>query len=102
MQEKVHFYRVISCGRERGPWRVDREQARRDAIDQGLGSYDEWGKYFDVVPGRIEQVELPTRLLLSTIEAVSPQTTRVNRSRSPARVSCTPARPRARSLGASG
>ena len=53
MLTAVRWYRVVSA-KPRGPWRDDLNQARRDAIDLGLGCFDEQGQYFDIVPGRIE------------------------------------------------
>jgi len=53
MMTAVRSYRVTCFGRPRGPWRETKEEARRDAIDLGLGSYDEYGQWFDTVPGRI-------------------------------------------------
>lgn len=50
------FYRVRFCGRPKGPWRPVRQQAERDAIELGLGEYDEWGKFFVSVPAEIEEV----------------------------------------------
>ena len=40
--------------RPAGPWRPDLRQMRRDAIEAGLGCYDEWGKFFVIVPGDVE------------------------------------------------
>lgn len=64
----LKFYRVISFSEPCGPWRLDREQARRDAIEQGLGEYDEWGRYFSIVPGAIQRLELPLRLVEAALE----------------------------------
>ena len=50
------FYRVCSFGKPRGPWRPTKRQAQQDAIELGLGEYDEWGKFFVSVPGDIEAV----------------------------------------------
>ncbi len=55
MLTAVRWYRVMSFGRPRGPWRDTKEAARRDAINLGLGAYDEWGHWYDIVPGRIQQ-----------------------------------------------
>lgn len=50
------FYRVKVFGTPRGPWRPVRRQAQQDAIELGLGEYDEWGKFFVSVPGEIEEL----------------------------------------------
>lgn len=50
----VVVYRITMFGRSMGPWRADIKQARRDAIELNLGSYDEWGKFYLTVPGEIE------------------------------------------------
>lgn len=55
MLTAVRWYRVTCFGKPCGPWRERKETARRDAIDQRLGAYDEWGQWFDIVPGGIEQ-----------------------------------------------
>jgi hypothetical protein len=47
-------YRVTVFGMARGPWRRDRRQALRDAIELDLGCYDEWGRFFLTVPAEIE------------------------------------------------
>lgn len=47
-------YRVTVFGRPRGPWRQQRKQAQRDAIELGMGEYDEWGRFFVTVPADIE------------------------------------------------
>ncbi|MEA3002341.1 MAG: hypothetical protein QOH81_1129 [Sphingomonadales bacterium] len=50
----VMEYRVTVFGMARGPWRRDRRQALRDAIELDLGCYDEWGRFFLTVPAEIE------------------------------------------------
>ena len=50
------FYRVVSFGKPKGPWRSSRRQAQGDAIKLGLGSYDDWGKFYATVPGDIEWI----------------------------------------------
>jgi hypothetical protein len=40
------FYRVVAFGRPRGPWRTTMAAARRDAIDAGLGSFDDEQRFF--------------------------------------------------------
>ena len=47
-------YRVVVLGVARGPWRRDRRQAYRDAIELDLGCYDEWGQFYVTVPAEIE------------------------------------------------
>lgn len=55
MLTAVEWYRVTCFGRPVGLWRDDREAARKDAVELGLGAYDEWGEWFDIVPGAIER-----------------------------------------------
>lgn len=50
------FYRVRMFGKAKGPWRADKRQAHRDAIELGLGEYDEWGVFFASFPGEIEEM----------------------------------------------
>ena len=50
----MYEYRVVCFHKPRGPWRREKDQARRDAITLKLGTYDEWGRYYDIVPGAIE------------------------------------------------
>lgn len=50
------FYRVREFGRPKGPWRAVKRQAEQDALELGLGDYDEWGKFFVSVPGEIEEL----------------------------------------------
>jgi hypothetical protein len=50
------IYRVKAFGRPKGPWRRVKSQAERDALEAGLGQYDEWGTFFISVPGEIEEV----------------------------------------------
>lgn len=54
MPRAQFIYRSMCFESPRGPWRESKEQARRDAIAIGLGSYDDWGQWFDTVPGRIQ------------------------------------------------
>lgn len=51
---RVMEYRVVVLGVARGPWRRDRRQAHRDAIELDLGCYDEWGQFYVTVPAEIE------------------------------------------------
>lgn len=48
------LYRAASFGRPVGPWRTDKENARRDLIEHDLGSYDEWGNFWVTVPGDMQ------------------------------------------------
>lgn len=59
----IPTYRVVCFGRPAGPWRLRLTAARRDAIADGLGCYDEWGGYFDIVPGAIEEKRVSPKLL---------------------------------------
>ena len=68
MYATVRFYRVACFGDPRGPWRLQRDQARRDAIDQELGCFDERGTFFALVPGTIQSIELPVTLLRAALE----------------------------------
>lgn len=54
MQGGVRYWRITVFGAAKGPWRSDRRLARQDAIELGLGSYDEWGVFYTTVPGHIE------------------------------------------------
>ena len=54
MAREVFFYRVRCFRRAEGPWRADRDQARQDAIALNLGCFDDWGQYYDIMPGNIE------------------------------------------------
>lgn len=47
-------YRAICLRRPIGPWRTSRDLARRDLVALDLGAYDEWGRFFIVVPGDME------------------------------------------------
>lgn len=51
MLTAVKWYRATCAGASKGPWRETEDEARRDAIRLGLGEYDEWGQWFDSVPG---------------------------------------------------
>lgn len=55
MLTAVRWYRVTCFGRPRGPWRDSEERAKEDAQALGLGDYDEWGQWFDIVPGGIQK-----------------------------------------------
>jgi hypothetical protein len=50
------FYRVSAFGQPRGPWRSSRRRAQLDAVDLGLGEFDEWGRFYVAVPGDIEWI----------------------------------------------
>jgi hypothetical protein len=104
MYTRVTFHRSVMFKRPMGPWRFDRDQARRDAVDAKLGTFDERGNFYDIVPGAIEQIELPTLELIKAVEhATHGEVTRVSgarrsRGRSPAPA----ARPQTRSADAPG
>lgn len=40
------FYRITAFGQPRGPWRTSKQSVRRDAIEAGLGAYDEDRRFF--------------------------------------------------------
>ncbi len=67
MYEIVSLYRVLSFSKPIGPWRATKKLAQEDAVDVGLGSYDEWGKFWTTVPGTIQRIDLPTRVLLTAL-----------------------------------
>lgn len=50
------LYRLRVFGEPKAPWRRVKTQAQQDAIELGLGSFDEWGKFFVAVPGDIEEL----------------------------------------------
>ncbi len=50
------LYRVRMFGEPKAPWRRVKKQAQQDALELGLGSFDEWGKFFVSVPGEIEEL----------------------------------------------
>ena len=54
MLRSVVQYRVVVLGRPMGPWRMEREQACRDAIELDLGEYNRAGQFWITVPGDIE------------------------------------------------
>jgi len=68
MHQAVSFYRVVCFRKPMGPWRLTREQAQRDAVHEGLGSFDEWGAFYATVPGDIEVMSMPTRLLERAVD----------------------------------
>ena len=71
MINKICAYRVVSFGQPRGPWRLRLSQVRREAIGAGLGAYDEWGGYFDVVPGAIQTRDIkPEQIGLTQAQVV--------------------------------
>lgn len=54
MSVVVRWYRALCFGVPCGPWRFGAGPARRDLIDNDLGSYDEDGVFFITVPGGLE------------------------------------------------
>lgn len=85
MFKTILTYRVVCFGKPAGPWRLRLTAARREAIAAGLGSYDEWGAYYDVVPGGIEIKEVSPRLLGLSDEQVVEMITSEKRARLSAR-----------------
>lgn len=64
-----------------GPWRLRQSQARREAIAAGLGAFDEWGSYFDVVPGEIQTKQVMPEQIGLTQEQVQEIITSERRAR---------------------
>lgn len=52
--EEICWYRALCFSEPVGPWRRCKRQMRRDLMDRGLGSYDEWGTFFVTVPGNVQ------------------------------------------------
>lgn len=50
----AYWYRAMCFGKPVGPWRTERDEARRDLVEHGLGSFDEWGKFWVTVPGDLQ------------------------------------------------
>jgi hypothetical protein len=72
MYQSVPLYRVVSFGQAKGPWRLERVQAQNDAVDEGLGSFDEYGQFWITVPGDIEVMVLPMRLIEAALAQRAP------------------------------
>lgn len=74
---RVQVYRVSVFGQPRGPWRVDKMQAHRDAIAAKLGSYDDTGRFYATVPGSIDMVEydVPDRPSVALVPISAPDHT---------------------------
>jgi len=85
MYTKINAYRVVSFGKPVGPWRLRLAQARREAVAAGLGAFDEWGSYFDVVPGDIQIKEIRPDEIGMTQEQVQELITSERRARLSAR-----------------
>jgi hypothetical protein len=66
--QQVLFWRVISFNKPAGPWRTLREGAQRDAADLGLGSYDEYGKFWKTVPGDIQLLTIDLKTVRDALE----------------------------------
>ena len=81
MWQSIPSYRVTCLGKPAGPWRLRLTAARHDAISDGLGCYDEWGSYFDIVPGAIECREVQPQLLGLTDDQVTAMVTSERRAR---------------------
>lgn len=50
------FYRLVMFGKPKGPWRTSEKQARKDAIELELGSYDENGQFYLAGPADFEWI----------------------------------------------
>lgn len=85
MWQSIPSYRVTCLGKPAGPWRLRLTAARHDAISDGLGCYDEWGSYFDIVPGAIECRQVQPHLLGLTDDQVTAMVTSERRARLSAR-----------------
>ena len=81
MFTKINAYRVVSFGKPVGPWRLRLTQARREAVAAGLGAFDEWGSYFDVVPGEIQVKDVRPDEIGMTQEQVQELITSERRAR---------------------
>ena len=47
------WYRALCFGKPVAPWRNSRERARRDLMEHGLGSFDDYGTFYVTVPGEL-------------------------------------------------
>jgi hypothetical protein len=72
MYQTVTLYRVVCFRQPRGPWRLDRIRAEQDAVEERLGCYDEWGRFWATVPGDIETLSLPVSLVEGALERATP------------------------------
>lgn len=63
MYVEIPVFRAVCFGKPVGPWRLRMTVAREDAIAERLGTYDECGTYFDIVPGGIQCKRVCPRLL---------------------------------------
>jgi len=52
--KRVVWHRALCLGKPVGPWRTEQDEARRDLVEQGLGSFDEWGKFWATVPDNLQ------------------------------------------------
>jgi hypothetical protein len=68
----VPLYRVVCFGKPKGPWRLERFQAQQDAVEEKLGSFDEWGQFWTTVPGEIEVMTISTTLLEAALAKARP------------------------------
>lgn len=48
------YFRATAFGEALAPWRESKQQVARDLIENDLGSYDEYGRFFVTVPGHVE------------------------------------------------
>lgn len=49
------WYRALCFGKPVAPWRNTKATARRDLIERGLGSFDDYGAFYITVPGDLER-----------------------------------------------
>ena len=53
--QRITLYRATCFGKPIAPWRSNRDHAREDLKERGLGSYDEWGHFWITVPGDMQK-----------------------------------------------
>jgi hypothetical protein len=49
------WFRALCFGKPIAPWRNTKAAARRDLIEQGLGSFDDHGTFYVTVPGEMQR-----------------------------------------------
>lgn len=52
----MHFYRIVMFGKPEGPWRRSTRLARLDAIEKGVGSFDEDRRFWLSAGAEIESI----------------------------------------------
>lgn len=67
MKLEVDFHQATAFHRPRGPWRISLADARRDAFEQGLGSWEPDG-WYNTVPGHVLTVKIPAELILAAAD----------------------------------